>query len=77
MKSPAEPKSQFEYSWDCPEWIYPPVQIFYEDGRYIVIEPEWLFPSDYCGKREINISRDRQREPNGSESLTDLSRDNH
>jgi hypothetical protein len=50
MKSPAEPKSQFEYKNDCPEWIWSEIQVINEDGQYKIIEKEWLFPSDYCGK---------------------------
>jgi hypothetical protein len=51
MKSPAEPKLQFEYSWDCPEWIFEwDYATYSEDDPYKIVIPEWLFPSDYCGK---------------------------
>ena len=32
---------------DCPEWIVPPVYISYENGKYIVIQPEWLYEFDF------------------------------
>jgi hypothetical protein len=50
MMSVEKPKSQYEYPpWDIPEWINPPMHVIYKDGKYIIDDPEWIYPSDYCG----------------------------